>query len=351
MSTTPNAVHTGRGRGTAGSRAARLSRQEDRAEVRAASFLDRFGLECPVVQAGMGGGVAGAALAGAVSAAGGLGTVGIMAPAAFSRALGEARRHAKGAPVAANLLVPFVRRAHLACVERDAALVVLHGGFSARVTGRLRRRGVSVFVTVGTQREATRALAGGAEGLVVQGSEAGGHLLSVLAVAGDAPVLAAGGVAHVKDVERLLDLGAVAAVAGTRFLLTEESGAHLEYKRRVLDAERTLATMLFGLGWPLRHRVIPNAATERWCASSELGPRSARLAARLSAPLAHTMPLDLLGALAVRQRSELPLFTPASPLVGMPDETVDRTALYAGETVSRLHDIIPAAEAVARLAP
>jgi nitronate monooxygenase len=331
------------------------------ATVSAASFLDRVGLECPVVQAGMGGGVAGGALAGAVSAAGGLGTVGMMAPAAFSLELGEACRRAKGRPVAANLLVPFLRRAHLACVERDATLVILHGGFSARVTARLRQRGVSVFVTVGTQREALRALAAGAEGLVVQGSEAGGHLLavqplelalaSVLAVAGDVPVLAAGGVADAKDAKRLLNLGAAAAVAGTRFLLTEESAAHPEYKRRVIDAERTLATLLFGLGWPLRHRVIANAATERWCASSELGPRSARLAGRLSAPLAHIMPLDTLGALAVRQRPALPLFTPALPLAGMPDDIVDRTALYAGETVRRLYDVIPAAQAVARLAP
>jgi len=88
----------------------------------------------------------------------------------------------------------------------------------------------------------------------------------------DCPVLAAGGVADAVDVRRLLDAGAAAAVAGTRFLLTEESAAHGEYKRRVLAAEETLSTMLFGLGWPLRHRVISNAATERWCRADELGP-------------------------------------------------------------------------------
>jgi nitronate monooxygenase len=326
----------------------------------ASRFLDELRLECPVVQAGMGGGAAGGELAGAVSAAGGLGTVGMMAPDAFGRALRDARRRADGHPVAANLLVPFVRRAHLACVEADARLVVLHGGFSARVTGRLRRRGVSVFITVGTQREAVRALAAGAEGLVVQGSEAGGHLLgvqpielalaSVLEVAGETPVLAAGGVADAQDVQRLLDLGAVAAVAGTRFLLTDESGAHAEYKRRVLGARHTLTTLLFGLGWPLRHRVIPNAATDRWCRSSELDASWVRLIGQLSAPLGHIMPLGGLGTLAVRQRAGLPFFTPALPLAGMPESAVDSTALYAGESARRLHEVVPAAQAVALLA-
>lgn len=69
-------------------------------------FLGRFGLDCPVVQAGMGGGVDGAELAGAVSAAGALGTVGMLAPSAFAAALAQARRRAAGRQVAANLLVP-----------------------------------------------------------------------------------------------------------------------------------------------------------------------------------------------------------------------------------------------------
>jgi nitronate monooxygenase len=44
----------------------------------------------------------------------------------------------------------------------------------------------------------------------------------------------------------------------------------------VLEAKRTLATDLFGFGWPLRHRVVPNAATERWCAGDERGPPGGR---------------------------------------------------------------------------
>jgi NAD(P)H-dependent flavin oxidoreductase YrpB (nitropropane dioxygenase family) len=323
-------------------------------------LLARLELEHPLKQAGMAGGVAGGRLAGAVSAAGALGTVGMMSPQRFSAELLSAKERALGHPVAANLLVPYIRRAHVrACLERGVALVVLHGGLSVRWMSRLRDGGAPVFVTVGTAREARRALAAGADGLVVQGSEAGGHLLGVeplqsalarvLEVAPGAPVFAAGGVADASDVRRLLDAGATAAVAGTRFVLTEESRAHPAYKERLVSAEETLTTLLFGLGWPLRHRVIANEATERWCRQDKLGPRPVRVAERVAAPLGRLVPLGALGALAALQRPSLPLYSPAVPLAGMPDRSVDSTALYAGETVGRLNDVIPAAEAVARL--
>ena len=68
-------------------------------------------------------------------------------------------------------------------------------------------------------------------------------------------------------------------------------------------------------------------------------------------PLARAAPLDTLGALAGLQRPGIPLFTPALHVAGMPDRAADSTALYAGESVRRLHDIIPAAQAVAQLTP
>lgn len=325
-------------------------------------FLRELGVERPVVQAGMAGGVAGGTLAGAVSAAGGLGTVGMMGAAAFAAALSQARSVAAGRPVAANLLVPFIREAHVrACAEGGAAMVVLHGGRSPRWTRRLRERGVTVFATVGTPEQATQALADGASGVVVQGLQAGGHLVGVepveqalpkvLAAMGDAPVLAAGGVAEADDVRRLRDLGACGAVAGTRFLLSEESGAHPEYKRRAIAAQRTLATELFGFGWPLRHRVIPNAATERWCSGDERGPLAARIAATLSAPAGRLAPMEGMGTFASLQRVGIPLFSPALPLAGMPERSLDTCALYAGDTALRIDDVIPAAAAVERLAP
>jgi nitronate monooxygenase len=158
-------------------------------------------------------------------------------------------------------------------------------------------------------------------------------------------------VAGADDVRRLLGLGATAAVAGTRFLLTEESLAHPEYKRRVLSAERTLVTLLFGLGWPMRHRVVPNPATERWCSVTELAPRWVQGIGRLTAPLGRALPMTAVAATGSFQRPGLPFFSPGLPLVGMPEASVDHSALYAGETMHRLHDVLPAAEAVAQLTP
>src|SRR4051812_20701763 len=103
------------------------------APLTAGKFAADVGLQAPVVQAGMGGGVAGGELAGAVSRAGGLGTVGIMPPRAFAAALTQAARIAAGRPVAANLLVPFTREAHVrACADARVAVVVLHGGLGRR---------------------------------------------------------------------------------------------------------------------------------------------------------------------------------------------------------------------------
>lgn len=326
------------------------------------SLLESLGLSCPVVQAGMGGGVAGAELAGAVAAAGALGTVGITDAGSFGAALRHATALAGKHPVAANLLVPFARQAHIdACIAAGVAVVVLHDGFPGRWIAALRAARVRTFCTVGSAAQARRALSAGADGLVAQGVEAGGHLMAerplaatlpeVLNAADGAPVLAAGGIADADDVRRVLAAGAAGAVAGTRFLLTVESQAHPDYKQRVLDADRTLRTLLFGVGWPLPHRVVPNALTHRWCRRSDLGPRTIRGLNRLSAPLGRLVPLSALDTMVALQRPAVPLYTPALPLIGMAAATVDRSALYAGETIHRIHDIVPAAEAVARLAP
>lgn len=132
------------------------------------------------------------------------------------------------------------------------------------------------------------------------GIEAGGHLLGVeptskfltraLDLADGRPVLAAGGIGSREAARAALDAGAAAVVCGTRFLLTDECRAHPAYKRRVLGAPRTLETLLFSVGWSERHRVVPNAATARWCARSECGPRAVLALNRLLAPAARRLP-------------------------------------------------------------
>jgi nitronate monooxygenase len=320
------------------------------------SFLERLGVSHPVVQAGMGGGIAGASLAGAVSAAGGLGTVGTLPPRVMREEIVRARELAGGAPVGANLLVPFVTRAHVSiCTEVQVPVVTLHAGFGRALVERLKAGGAAVAVTVGTVKQAHRALADGADALVVQGREAGGHIFGVepaleaLArvreAAPDVPLLLAGGIADGADTRIALAAGAAAVVAGTRFLLTDECDAHPVYKRRVLDAERTLETRLFGLGWPMRHRVVPNAATERWCRGDPMGPRPVQVLQALSTPMAR-LPLSLVKNLIRTQHPAVPLFGPAAPVTADPERLVEAAALYAGDTALRIESIVPAREAV-----
>ncbi|MDI3313010.1 MAG: nitronate monooxygenase [Mycobacterium sp.] len=324
-------------------------------------FADRLRIDTPVGQAGMGGGLAGAALAAAVARAGGLGTLGLAAPDKLRTAIGDVRAAAPGRAVAVNLLAPFLRRSHVAtCVDTGVDVVVLAFGGSRRLVGHLRDAGIFVFVMVGTPAQARQAVGWGADGLIAQGREAGGHLVGTMpaleflpqarAVAVGRPVLLAGGIATGADTRAALDAGADGVIAGTRFLMTYEANAHPEYQRRVIDAETTIETTLFGTSWPLRHRVVPNAATQRWCRPDG---RAKKLPAALNAcsrPLSVLGRLDA-GTLIRLQSPTLPLFTPLPPLSGMPASWVDRTALYAGETALRIGEITSAEQAVKDLTP
>jgi NAD(P)H-dependent flavin oxidoreductase YrpB (nitropropane dioxygenase family) len=263
--------------------------------------------------------------------------------------------------VSANLLLPFTRPWHArACIRARVAAVSLFFGFDRDLVAELRAAGILVLHQVGTVAQAERALAEGADALIAQGREAGGHLLAeepldaflprAIEAAAGRPVLAAGGIVDAADVRAALDAGAAAAWCGSRFLLTDESGAHPAYKARALGAPRTLETTLFGVGWPDRHRVLPNAATERW---EHGGPvaRAAGLAAKASRPLARILPLGATATMLGAQRAGVPLYSPAPPVAGMDERLVDVAPLYAGEAVRRIDRVVPAAEAVALLTP
>jgi NAD(P)H-dependent flavin oxidoreductase YrpB (nitropropane dioxygenase family) len=327
------------------------------------SFAERLRLEHPVVQAGMGGGLAMAELAAAVANAGGLGTVGIVLhPAGFADELRRARALAPGRPMAANLLLPFARPAHVdACVEAGVDAVALFCGSAPHAVARLRAAGIFVLQQVGTPEQARRAIADGVDGLIAQGVEAGGHLLGVepaldflpraLEIADGRPVLAAGGIASRASARAAIDGGAAAVVAGTRFLLTDECNAHAAYKRRALGAPRTLDTLLFSLGWSDRHRVLPNAATDRWCARSERGPAAVVAVNRVLAPALQRLPPALATVTMPLQRARLPLYGPGAPLAGMDDRLIEVSPLYAGECARAIDTVVPAASAVRELSP
>ncbi|MGH3971621.1 MAG: NAD(P)H-dependent flavin oxidoreductase [Mycobacterium sp.] len=324
-------------------------------------ILDRLRLDVPVGQAGMGGGLAGAPLAGAVAKAGGLGTLGLALPGQLRSSIQQVRAEAPGRAVAVNLLMPFVRRSHVAvCVDSRVDVAVVAFGGDQAIVEHLREAGIFVFVMVGTEAQAHQAIGWDADGLIAQGREAGGHLVGTMpaldylprarAVAGQRPVFLAGGIAAASDTRAALDAGADGVIAGTRFVLTREANAHPEYQRRILAAEQTIETTLFGVSWPLRHRVVPNAATHRWCradGTAKAVPAAINAASRWLSVLGY---LDA-GSLIRLQTPALPMFTPLAPLSSMPDSSVDCGALYAGETALRISEITSAEQAVQDLTP
>jgi nitronate monooxygenase len=319
------------------------------------AILESIGLQTPVVQAGMGGGLSRNELAAAVSEAGGLGTIAVNGADAIRRELSAARK-LTGRPLAVNLLLPFARRDWFEAASAADVVVTFWGTPK-------RRTGGTWLHQCGSVAEARAACAAGADAAIVQGVEAGGHVrgttggLELLervraALPAGYPLLLAGGIAERADVARAREAGADGAVAGTRFLLSEESRAHPGYLERLLAADATVLTELFGAGWPAPHRVVPNAATERWLGEDTRGPRLNRALNRLTGgPAARYMPASVQSRIVRAQRPDSRLLSPLGPIDDGPPTLVDAGPLYAGETVARIDSVRPAAELVAALTP
>jgi nitronate monooxygenase len=352
-------------------------------------LLERLGIATPVVQAGMGGGISRHELAAAVSEAGGLGTIAVGGADAIAREL-RAARALTGRPLAVNVLLPFARRDWFAAAAGADVVVTFWGAPRRRVPG--------VWLhQCGSVDEARAAAAAGADGAILQGVEAGGHVRGTTpahelleraraALPAGFPLLLAGGIAQRADVAAALEAGADAAVAGTRFLLSDESRAHPGYRERALAARETVLTELFGAGWPAPHRVIANAATARHLGFGPAGqpgegrggadgehganrppvrpgdaggrsrrdprgPAGRRALNRLTALGAGRMPPRVQARLARAQRPGSLLLSPTPPTDDGPASLLDAGPLYAGQTVARIDGVSSAARLVAALTP
>lgn len=116
------------------------------------SLAERLGLEVPVVQAALGGAASNAGLAAAVMQAGGLGSVGMLAPKSMLAELKRARGLAPRDALAAGLLLPFTRRAHVdAVIEARPDAVILLDGFAPRAVRRMRDAGIYLLHQIGAR--------------------------------------------------------------------------------------------------------------------------------------------------------------------------------------------------------
>ena len=242
---------------------------------------DLLGCTYPVVLAGMGG-VARSELVRAVTEAGGFGFPRHGAGAGGSDSLGSG-----GAARAENRPL---RRQSYSCRDRRRASrspgLCVHRPRRARgwtlwdvslkLVARLRAARIIVACQVGSRAEAQAVEQAGAQIIIAQGVEAGGHvrgdrplhdLLPEIVAETALPVLAAGGLADGADLATVLSLGAQGAVFGTALVATPESYAHDYHKQRLVDAEEgdTVLTDAFHINWPrgAKTRVLANSVIAR----------------------------------------------------------------------------------------
>ncbi|WP_209426345.1 nitronate monooxygenase family protein [Pararhodobacter sp. SW119] len=241
-------------------------------------LCERLGIDHPIIQAPIGG-PAGPALASAVSGAGGLGTVTLTGWGADGtrRRISEVRARTDR-PFACNLLLSYDIAAEFeAMLAERVPVVSLFWGDPAPLVGRIHDSGALLMMTVGSVAEAESAAEAGADIIVAQGWEAGGHVrgtvstLALVPAVVDAvapvPVAAAGGIGDGRGLAAVLALGAQAAFMGTRFLGATEAEIHPLYRTRVLAAEArdTVISTLYDGTWPdAPGRVLRTPTVAAW---------------------------------------------------------------------------------------
>lgn len=211
------------------------------------SIAELLGIEYPVIQGGMAW-VSDASLAAAVSAAGGLGVIAAgNAPGDWVREQIKLVREKTDKPFGVNvmLLSPFVEEVAKIVEEEKVPVIITGAGNPAKYVKAWKAAGSVVAPVVASRALALMMQRMGADFLVAEGSEAGGHigelttmvLMPTIVGAVDIPVVAAGGICDAQTVAAAFCLGAAGVQVGTRFILAEECTAHEEYKRRLIKAK------------------------------------------------------------------------------------------------------------------
>lgn len=238
-----------------------------------------LGCDVPILLAGMGG-VARWELAAAVANAGGFPALGMVreSPELISSEV-RALQAATDRSFAVNL-IPAATAPDLLDTQIGQCLDLGVGAFSffwdvvSETVSRVKDEGALVIYQVGTAEQARKAEDAGADVIVAQGIEAGGHVhgrIGSFALAETIlqntrlPVVISGGIASGRGLASALALGAQGVQCGTAFLATGESFAHTEHKQRVVesDGSNTVLTDVFVLNWPkgAAVRVIENSIT------------------------------------------------------------------------------------------
>ena len=305
-----------------------------------------LGSRWPVMQASIGR-VGDSTLALAVSNAGGVGSLGASyMPLDLLSDQVRAMNQGTDQPFVVNLILAFDQRQRLEVVlAHGAPGVSLSWGLDSLLIERAHSGGSQVMVQVASVVEAVRAVSAGADALIVQGVEAGGHVQGVVPLLEllpavrsqvSVPLVAAGGISGVRAAKAARAAGADVVSMGTRFAAASESLAHPRYRQRLVQAtgDDTVLTELFDIGWPAPHRVIRNAVFDDWVTAGRPPPGR--------------RPGEG-GVIATGAAGDLPRYAMHPPVTGISGD-VEALPLYAGTDVGAITAIRPAAEIIMEVA-
>jgi len=210
-------------------------------------ITELLGIEYPIIQGGMAW-VAEHNLAAAVSRAGGLGIIGAGgAPAEFVREQIQKVKEATDKPFGVNLMLmnPEADAIAQVIVDEGVKVVTTGAGNPAKYMAMWKEAGVKVIPVVASVAMAKMMERAGADAVVAEGTESGGHIGSATTMtlvpqvvdAVSIPVIAAGGIADGRGFAASMMLGAEAVQMGTRFVVAKESIVHENYKKKVIAAK------------------------------------------------------------------------------------------------------------------
>ena len=231
-----------------------------------------LGIQYPVFQGGMAW-VADASLAAAVSNAGGLGLISSI-NAGTEAVRNEIRkcRELTDKPFGVNIMLQAPNAGEIAhmVVEEGVKILTTGAGSPAQYMPMWKEAGIKVLPVVASVALALKMQAAGADAVVAEGAESGGHvgelhtmpLIPQVVDAVDIPVIAAGGICDGRGAAAAFMLGADAIQVGTRFLSALECNVHQEYKDKILKAS-DVSTIVTGksLGHPVRSLKTPFSRT------------------------------------------------------------------------------------------
>ena len=288
-----------------------------------------FGIKYPIIQAGMIW-CSGWELASAVSNAGGLGIIGAgsMYPDILRVQIQKCKQ-ATDKPFAVNLplLYPDIDKHIATILEEKVPIVFTSAGNPAVWTETLKNAGIKVVHVVSNEKFALKAEGCGVDAIVAEGFEAGGHngreetttlvLIPQIVKTVKIPVIAAGGIGTGKTMLAAMALGVEAVQIGSRFVATNESSAHQNFKQAVIDAKDGSTQLSLKKLTPVR--LIKNKFWEQ-IAAAEMGGASS----------------EVLSQMLVRARAKK----------GMFEGDLEEGELEIGQISGYINEIKPAAQII-----